>query len=318
MTRTWIFVGASAAALLLSSALAQEGSRGTAAIPDFSGVWGNPYLYGIEPPPSGPGPVVNKSRRRQAVDIDGRRLPAANAPLVSSAIQLVGDYANPILNPAAAEVVKKHAEMSLAGVGYPSPRNQCWPEGVPFIFTNSAVQLLQQADKITMLYDEDHEVRRVRMNEPHPEQVTPSWYGDSVGHYEGDTLVIDTVGFKIGPYSAIDQYGTPFTRALHVVERYRLIDDEAARAAWERSGKENSRPGQGIGEGWAPDPTDKGKGLQLQFTVEDKEVFTTPWSATKTYRRVLRDWPEQVCAENPHKYGSEKDAAVPTADKPDF
>jgi hypothetical protein len=99
-------------------------------------------------------------RRRQTVDIDGRRLPPANAPLVSSAIQLVGDYANPILRPAAAEVVKKHAEMSLAGVGYPSPRNQCWPEGVPFIFTNSAVQLLQQPDKITMLYDEDHEVRR--------------------------------------------------------------------------------------------------------------------------------------------------------------
>jgi hypothetical protein len=156
------------------------------------------------------------------------------------------------------------------------------------------------------------------MNEPHPAQVTPSWYGDSVGHYEGDTLVIDTVGFKIGPFSAVDQYGTPFTRALHVVERYRLIEYEAARAAWERGGKENSRAGQGIGEGWAPDPTDKGRGLQLHFTVEDKEVFTTPWSAAKTYRRVFRDWPEQVCAENPHKYGTEKDAAVPIADKPDF
>jgi hypothetical protein len=66
------------------------------------------------------------------------------------------------------------------------------------------VQLLQRPDSITMLYDEDHEVRRVRMNQPHPAQVTPSWYGDSVGHYEGDTLVIDTVGFKIGPFSAVD------------------------------------------------------------------------------------------------------------------
>jgi hypothetical protein len=318
MNRSWILGVAATAALLLTSALAQEGSRGAASVPDFSGIWGNPYLYGIEPPLSGPGPVVNKSRRRQAVDIDGRRLPPASAPLVSSAIQLVGDYANPILQPAAAEIVKKKAEMSLAGAGYPSPRNQCWPEGVPFIFTNSAVQLLQQPDKITMLYDEDHEVRRVRMDAPHPAQVTPSWYGDSVGHYEGDTLVIDTVGFKIGPFSAVDQYGTPFTAALHVLERYRLIDDEAARAAWERSGAENSRPGQGIGEGWAPNPRDKGKGLQLQFTVDDKDVFTTPWSATKTYRRVLRDWPEQVCAENPHKYGTEKDPAVPSADKPDF
>jgi hypothetical protein len=75
---------------------------------------------------------------------------------------------------------------------------------------------------------------------------------------KGDTLVIDTVGFKIGPFSAIDQYGTPFTQALHVVERYRLIDNQAARAAWERGGRENSRNGQGIGAGWAPDPADKG------------------------------------------------------------
>jgi len=318
MARTWTFAAVSAAALLSLSALAQQESQGTASLPDFSGVWGNPYLYGIEPPLSGPGPVVNKSRRPQTHDADGRRVTATNPPLVSSAIRLVGDYSNPILNPAAAEVVRKHAEMSLAGLGYPSPRNQCWPEGVPFIFTNSAVLLLQQPGRITMLYDEDHEVRHVRMNAPHPAQVTPSWYGDSVGHYDGDTLVIDTVGFKLGPFSAVDQFGTPFSQALHVTERYRLIDDEAARAAWDRGGRENSRNGLGIGEGWAPDPAYKGKGLQLQFTVEDKEVFTTPWSATKTYRRAFRDWPEQVCAENPHKYGTEKDAAIPTAVKPDF
>jgi hypothetical protein len=253
MKRTLIIVTVSAAALFSSPAFAQERSQGTASIPDFSGIWGNPYLYGIEPPLSGPGPVVNKARRRQTFDVDGRPLPIANAPLVSEATQLVGDYTNPILKPEAAEVVKKHAEMSLAGVGYPSPRNQCWPQGVPFIFTNDAVQLLQQSDKITMLYDEDHEVRRVRMNQPHPAQVTPSWYGDSVGHYEGDTLVIDTVGFKIGPFSAVDQYGTPFTQTLHLVERYRLIDYKAAKEAWERGGKENGRGG-GIGETWAPDP----------------------------------------------------------------
>jgi hypothetical protein len=211
VTRTLIIVTVSAAALFSSPSFTQERSQGSASIPDFSGIWGNPYLYGIEPPLSGPGPVVNKARRRQTFDVDGQPLSVANAPLVSAAAQLVGDYTNPILKPEAAEVVKKHAEMSLA-VGYPSPRNQCWPQGVPFIFTNDAVQLLQQPDKIMMLYDEDHEVRRVRMNQPHPPQVTPSWYGDSVGHYEGDTLVIDTVGFKIGPFSAVDQYGTPFTQ----------------------------------------------------------------------------------------------------------
>ena len=317
MWRTLLITVAIAATLCSLCASAQERSEGMTSNPEFSGVWGNPYLYGIEPPLSGPGPIVNKVRQRQRADVDGRPFAPATAPLVSEQRQLVGDYTNPILKPEAAEVVKKHGEMALAGVGFPSPRNQCWPQGVPFIFTNDAVQLLQQPDRITMLYDEDHEVRHVRMNQPHPTQLTPSWYGDSVGHYEGDTLVIDTIGFKIGPFSAVDQYGTPFTHDLHLIERYRLIDYEAAKAAWERGGKENVRGGA-IGETWSPDPDHKGKALQLEFTVEDQGVFTTAWTATKTYRRVFREWPENVCAENPHKYGTEKDPAVPMTDKPDF
>jgi hypothetical protein len=315
--RTFIVATTAAAALFSFPAFTQDRNQSGASLPDFSGLWGNPYLYGIEPPLSGPGPVVNTSRRRQTLDADGRRLIAANAPLVSDNTRLVGDYTNPILRPEAAEVVKKHAELSLAGLGYPSPRNQCWPQGVPFIFTNAAVVLLQQRDKVTMLYEEDHEVRRVRMNVPHPARVTPSWYGDSVGHYEGDTLVIDTVGLKVGPFSTIDQYGTPYTQALHVVERYRLIDYDSARQAWERGGRENIRGGA-VNEGWAPDPNYRGQALQLQFTIEDEGVFTTAWSATKTYRRAFREWPERVCAENPYRYGTEKDAAVPTAVTPDF
>src|SRR5579872_1259398 len=130
--RTFIIAATAAAALSAFPALAQERSQTSASLPDFSGLWGNPYLYGIEPPLSGPGPVVNRARRRQTLDADGRPFAAANAPLVGDNTKLVGDYANPILKPEAAEVVRKHAEMSLAGVGYPSPRNQCWPQGVPF------------------------------------------------------------------------------------------------------------------------------------------------------------------------------------------
>ena len=314
MTRTLLIVTVSAAALFSSPALTQERSQGTAPIPDLSGIWGNPYLYGIEPPVSGPGPVVNKARRKQTLDVDGRPLPVANAPLVSEAMRLVGDYTNPILKPEAAEVVKKHAEMSLAGVGYPSPRNQCWPQGVPFIFTNDAVQLFQQSDKITMLYDEDHEVRRVRMNQPHPAQVTPSWYGDSVGRYEGDELVIDTVGIKVALLSTVDAFGTPHSKALHVVERYRLIDGNAA-AETQRKHGAVFRPNPPYGRGTI-DPDTAKKGLQVEFTVEDPGIFTTPWSGQVTYRRLIGDWPEAVCAENPNFLGL--DAAVPTAHTPDF
>jgi hypothetical protein len=297
---------------------AASGALSAASIQDFSGIWGNPYLYGIEPPVRGPGPIVNKSRRRQIVNADGLGLSAANAPLVSEPRQLVGDYTNPILKPWAAEVVKKFGEISLTFVAYPSPSNQCWPGGVPYVFWNFGMQILQQPEKIVILYDEDHEVRHIRMNRPHPANVTPSWYGDSVGHYEGDTLVIDTVGVKIGPFAMVDVYGTPHTEALHVVERYRLIDYETAKEAQERSGKENFRLPPGVEEGWAHDPNYKGKGLQLEFTVEDDGVFTMLWSGTKTYRRVFREWPENVCAENRHVYYAGKDTAVPHADKPDF
>jgi hypothetical protein len=216
-----IVIAATATVTLFSSmAFTQQPNQGAASIPDFSGIWSHPYVFGFELPSSGPGPVVNKSRRRQIFDADGRPLPPANAPLVSDQLRLVGDYSNPILKPEAAEVVKKHDEISLLGVAYPTPTNQCWPGGVPFIFLQLGMQMLQQPGKITILYPHDHEFRQVRMNQPHPALVTPSWYGDSVGHYEGDTLVIDTVGVKIGPFAMVDSFGTPHTEALHVVERY--------------------------------------------------------------------------------------------------
>jgi hypothetical protein len=185
-------------------------------------------------------------------------------------------------------------------------------------FWDVGMQMLQQADKITILYDFDHEVRRVRLNQAHPAQVTPSWYGDSVGHYEGDTLVIDTVGIKVGPFAMVDRFGTPHTAALHVVERYRLIDAQAAKQAQERGLKENVFLLGGGDSGLAIDPDYSGKGLQLRYTVEDEGIFTGPWSATVTYRRALGAIPENVCAENLRATYVAKDSAVPQADKPDF
>ena len=188
------------------------GSPSAAAIPDFSGIWSHPSFPGFEPPASGPGPVVNKVRRPQ-VNFDGRVLPPGNNVLVSNPALVVGDYSNPILKPNAAAIVKQHGELELSGAGSPTPTIQCWPEPVPYIFNGVAMQMLQQPDKIIFLYPNDHQVRYVRMNGAHPAQVTPSWYGNSVGHYEGDTLVIDTVGVKIGPFAMVDFYGTPYTSA---------------------------------------------------------------------------------------------------------
>ena len=110
----------------------------------------------------------------------------------------------------------------------------------------------------------------------------------------------------------VDLYGTPYTSALHVVERYRLIDYDQAKEGLDRDAKENFRAGAGT-----IDRNYRGKHLQVYYTVDDPGVFTTPWSGTVTYGRGSDEWPETVCAENPHVYYS-KDEQVPTATKPDF
>jgi len=278
---------------------ANSGSQGVASAPDFSGIWRHGSLPWFVPPASGPGPVTNRSRRKDNGQSDYG--------------QLVGDYTNPILQPWAAQVVKHKGELSLAGVTYPSPANQCWPEPVPFLFKHMAMQMLQLPDKIVMLFNEDHEIRYVRLNEPHPAHVTPSWHGDAVGHYEGDTLVIDTVGIKTDrPYPMIDLFGTPYTERLHVIERYQMLDREAVKDVLERAAKENWRPAGPVS------PTYDDKFLLVHFTIEDEGAFTTPWTASVIYVRDRLEWPEVSCAENPFGFHSDNEIGIPHADKADF
>jgi hypothetical protein len=272
-----------------------------AAIPDFSGIWRHGSLPWFVPPASGPGPVTNKSRRKD----NG----------VSNYGQLVGDYGNPILQPWAAEVVRKKGDISLAGLDYPNPANQCWPEPVPFLFKHMAMQMLQLPDRIVMLFSEDHEVREVRLSEPHPARITPSWHGDAVGHYDGDALIIDTVGIRSDrPFAMIDLFGTPYTDKLHVLERYQLSDYAAVKGALERGAKENYRPAGPV----KADSDYKDKYLRVDFTIEDAGTFTTPWTASMVYLRDRLEWPEIACAENTFGFHHSKDADLPRAEKPDF
>ena len=179
--------------------------------------------------------------------------------------------------------------------------------------------MLQKNDGITIIYDQDDQVRRVRLNASHPAKLTPSPMGDSVGHYEGDTLVVDTVGIKPGPYAMVDRYGSPVTGALHVIERYRLIDGAAAKAAQDGYEKIDGRLGGKAGARSIDSDTTK-KGLQVYVTVEDPNVFTTPWSAYVTYRRMSPElpWEEHVCAESPDEFYAGRTIGLPKADKPDF
>src|SRR5882757_6041690 len=115
-----------AATMTTASALAQTPAvtpvKNTAPAADvaemFTGIWWHPSLPSFEPLSSGPRPVTNRVRFNGVSDYNA----------------LVGDHTNPILQPWAAQVVKKHGDLALSGVVTPNPANQCWPEPLPFIY----------------------------------------------------------------------------------------------------------------------------------------------------------------------------------------
>ena len=271
------------------------------AVPDFSGRWGR-NAFNFEPITGQPQPVDNLKRTPTGQQDN-------NA--------LVGDHKNPILKPQAAEIVRRKGEISLSGNAFPDPSNQCFPYQPPFALTMQlGVVILQEKDQVTFLYNQDDQVRRVRLDSAHSAKVTPTWMGDSIGHYQGDTLVIDTVGIKIGPHTMVDRYGTPLSETMHVIERYRLIAGTAAMEAAELHMKQNGAAG--LGGNIAVDSDYPGKGLEVQVTIDDPGTYTMPWTAKVTYRRLTGSWAEQICAENTREYYDDKQTAVPTAAKPDF
>jgi len=233
------------------------------------------------PPPDGPGPVTSDPAHPY---ID-------NQYAARNGIQPtfhVADLDSPILQPWAREELRKVNTRVLAGEAVYTPKERCWPIGVPgwMLYPVTPVYFLQTPNVVTLIWQEDHMVRHIYLTDKHSQNVKPSWFGESIGHYEnGDTLVVDTIGLNARTY--VDQFRTPHTEQLHVVERYRLIED--------------------------------GKAIEAIATVEDPGAFTTVWRGMQRYRRVEQGpMQENVCAENnsgPFELAQEP---IPTAQKPDF
>jgi hypothetical protein len=179
------------------------------------------------------------------------------------------------------------------------------------------VMLPAQGGNLVIIYGQNDNVRHIRMGGAHPAKSVPSAMGDSIGHWDGDTLVIDTVGVKVDAYTSIDRFGTPQSEQMHVVERYRLIDGAAAKAAVDKY--ETSEGTVGGGNRVAGyDPDTSLKGLQLEMTMEDPNVFTAPLTARVTYRRLSTQWEESVCADNPMEHYKDEWIGLPRAEHPDF
>ncbi len=196
----------------------------------------------------------------------------------------IADLANPNLKPWVKEKMKKDIDEVLAGKVAFTPSSSCVPAGVPLFMGYGGpnpIVFLQTPKEVWLIFVSDQQVRRVYMNVPHSKNPKPSWYGESVGHYEGDTLVVDTIGMN--DKTVVDVYRTPHTEKLHVIERWRMVDG--------------------------------GKGMEVVFKVEDPEAFNQPWTGMRRYRRATQEPDEIVCAENNTNL---IDYHIPIAGKPDF
>jgi hypothetical protein len=253
------------------------------ASPDFAPNGGVGWVsQGAEflPPASGPGPVMS----------DPAHPRISNARAAATGLQPsfhIGDANSPILQAWAKQAIaKRNAEILGGKPGY-TRQAACWPNGVPafLLYPVQPIFIWQGEKEVLMVSQEDHQVRHIYLNVPHSEHVPPSWNGESVGHYEGDTLVVDTIGLNDQVY--IDNYRTPHTDKLHVVERFHMDDG--------------------------------GKTLIVDLHVEDPGAFTTPWNAVQRYSRVQQDQiRESFCAEGNFNYFNYDVEPIPESTKPDF
>ena len=270
---------ASAAAFALLPAAAAD-KAGANAVPDFmSGGWTmiNTNATDYVDPPSGAKPVTNDPRYPHI----GNLQPGQKT-------ERVADLSNPILKDWVKPEMQKYNERVIAGEIPFVATSLCWPGGVPAqLLVPTTVYFIQKPNEVWIVWERDHWVRRVYLNRPHSAHPKPEWFGESVGHYEnGDTLVIDTIGVSEHPYSFVDNYRTPHTKDLHVVERWKI--------------------------------TGGGKGIEVSFRVEDQGAFNMPWGGLMRYRHTAKPIEEFVCAENVNNYFGQEKFSMPEAKTPDF
>jgi hypothetical protein len=194
----------------------------------------------------------------------------------------VADLSNPNIKQWAKDIMQKDSDEVKKGKIAFTPGQSCVPWGVPYVSLSGGPFYFVQTPKIVYIIEEgDRQTRHVYMDQPHSANLKPTWYGESVGRYEGDTLVVDTIGFNTKTF--VDNYRTPHSDKLHVVERYRMIEG--------------------------------GKKLELHMTVEDPETYNQPWQAIRRYDITKDELGENICQEGNFVLF---DYGIPVANKPDF
>ncbi len=278
-----------ATGLLCACAVTADGyaaGEGKSPNPNFSSIdrpWVAIEGQEFQPPASGIGPVTYD----HAHPIMATNPNNAGTPVTTPL--RIADLSNPNLKPWVVEALKKGNDEVLAGKLRWTSRANCMPAGVPqyLLYAGGAesMYMIQRPKEIVMIHQANNETRHIYMDVPHSAHPSPSWYGESVGHFEGDELVVDTIGFNDRTF-VDDRYSVPHTTRLHVIERFKLTDN-------------------GI--------------LQVSFTVDDPGAFNAPWSAMVRYQhaRAPATLFEEPCAENNNENLSNF-VRSPTATRADF
>ena len=151
------------------------------------------------------------------------------------------------------------------------PTSNCWLPGVPRIMQSPyPAQFVQTPAYLVILFEYMHTFRSIPLNgRPHPANMEPAFMGDSTGHWEGDTVVVDTTGLKGPPWTWLDTAGHQHSDALHVTERFRRTPDN----------------------------------IEYEYTVDDPALYAEPWTLHRVYTPLKLDTrlPELIeysCSEN--------------------
>ncbi|MGC3979683.1 MAG: hypothetical protein QM808_00305 [Steroidobacteraceae bacterium] len=196
-----------------------------AATPDFSGKW------------------LSESTQNQLLTSDGKLPP---------------------LLPAAKETLATHQASAKANNFNFDPVSHCLPPGVPRLNSNAQPFLiLQRPNRVLMVYQFQRLVRQIYMLGTQPENPDPAFLGNSVAHWQDDTLVIESNGFKSA--GLLDNVGTPYSKALQITERWRLRDANT---------------------------------LQAVVDINDASNFSAPWQVTYLFRKQTgTELTEDTCAD---------------------
>jgi len=202
----------------------------------------------------------------------------------------IGNTKDPVLKPWAAKQMQDSNDEVLSGKrGLPfSAQSTCHPGGVPGQLLTPAqpFYFIQTPKEVWMIWESDHMVRRIYMTDQHSETVRLSWFGESIGHYEGgDTLVVDTIGLQVHN-SFLDWFRTLHSEKLHVIERFKLSAD--------------------------------GGTLEALVKVDDPDTLSEPLYMMRRWRKAPNPLLEMVCAENNGDHFGKNLFPIPQAQRADF